>query len=63
MNKESMRYYAKLMLAKRDFWEYCKFTSPDFYTENRPFLRDLATKLQWFIEEAEEQIMDEGMQK
>lgn len=47
----------KKELARRDFWEYCKFTSPDFYTEDRAFLKDFAEKLQWFIEEAEEQIM------
>jgi predicted phage terminase large subunit-like protein len=47
----------KKALARKDFWEYCKFTSPDFYTEDRPFLKDLAQKLQWFIEDAEEQIM------
>ena len=52
-----MKYYAKIELSKRSFWEYCKFTSPDFYTEERHFLRDLAEKLQWFVEEAEEQIM------
>ena len=44
-------------LARREFWEYCKFTSPDFYTEERHFLKDLAERLQWFIEEASEQIM------
>ena len=48
---------AKMELARRDFWEYCKLTSPDFYMEGRDFLHDLATKLQWFIQEAEEQIM------
>lgn len=47
----------RMELARREFWEYCKFTSPDFYTEDRVFLRDLAEKLQWFIEEASEQIM------
>lgn len=56
MNKELLRYYAKIELSKRSFWEYCKFTSPDFYTEERHFLKDLAERLQWFIEEAEEQI-------
>ena len=44
-------------LSKREFWEYCKYTSPDFYSEDRAFLKDLATKLQWFVEEAPEQIM------
>ena len=57
MDKEMLKYYARIELSKRSFWEYCKFTSPDFYTEDRHFLRDLAEKLQWFIEEAEEQIM------
>lgn len=47
----------KKALAKREFWEYCKFTSPDFYTEDRTFLKDLSQKLQWFIEDAEEQFM------
>ena len=57
MNKELLKHYAKLELSKREFWEYCKFTSPDFYTEERHFLKDLSEKLQWFIEDAPEQIM------
>lgn len=57
MDRELLKYYAKIELARRDFWEYCKFTSPDFYTEERAFLKDFAHKLQWFIEEATEQIM------
>lgn len=48
---------AQKELSRRDFWEYCKFTSPDFYREDRAFLKDMATKLQWFVEEAEEQIL------
>lgn len=57
MDKEQIRYYAQLELARRDFWQYCKFTSPDFYTEDGPFLKDMAQRLQWFVEEAREQIM------
>ena len=57
MDKELLKYYARKELARREFWHYCKFTSPDFYTEDRPFLKDMAEKLQWFIEEAREQIM------
>ena len=57
MNKNLIKYYAQLELSKRSFWEYCKFTSPDFYTEERYFLKDLAQRLQWFVQEAEEQIM------
>ena len=57
MDKQLLKYYARLELSRRSFWEYCKFTAPDFYTEERHFLKDLAEKLQWFIEEAEQQIM------
>ncbi len=53
----TFRLEVKKELARRDFWEYCKFTSPEFYKEGRDFLKDLAKQLQWFIEEASEQIM------
>jgi len=52
-----LRLEAQKELARRYFWEYCKFRAPDFYNEDRPFLRDLCDKLQWFVQEAEEQIM------
>ena len=52
-----IRLEAQKELSRRSFWEYCKFTSPDFYMEDRHFLKDLAERLQWFIEEAKEQIM------
>ena len=57
MDKQLLKFYARMELARRSFWEYCKFTAPDFYTEERHFLKDLAQKLQWFIEEASEQII------
>lgn len=57
MNKEQIRRFAFMELARREFWQYCKFTSPDFYTEDRHFLNDLSSRLQWFVEEAEEKIM------
>lgn len=47
----------KIELSRREFWQYCKLTSPDFYSNDRTFLHDLADKLQWFVEEAEQQIM------
>lgn len=57
MDKQLLKYYARMELARRSFWEYCKFTSPDFYQEDRHFLKDLAERLQWFVEEAQEQFM------
>ena len=47
----------KIELSRREFWQYCKLTSADFYSNDRGFLHDLADKLQWFVEDAEQQIM------
>ena len=47
----------KISLARKDFWGYCKLTSPDFYKEDRAFLKDLAERLQWFLEEADEKFL------
>ena len=47
----------KISLARKDFWGYCKLTSPDFYKEDRAFLKDLAERLQWFVEEADEKFL------
>lgn len=52
-----LKRFARIELARREFWQYCKLTSPEFYKEDRPFLRDLAEKMQWFIEESDSQFM------
>ena len=43
-------YQAKLELARRDFWEFCKLKAPDFYKEDRPYLKDMCYQLQNFYE-------------
>lgn len=57
MIDERIKLEARKELSRREFWQYCKFTSPEFYKEDRAFLKDLANRLQWFVEEAEQQIM------
>lgn len=57
MDRATLKHYAQMELARREFWEYCKFTSPDFYMEDRAFLKDLSEVLQWFVEVATQQIM------
>lgn len=49
VNKE-IALLAKIELSKREFWEYCKLVAPDFYKEDRPFLKDLCNSLQAFYE-------------
>ena len=48
--KEELKKQARLELARRDFFEYCKLTAPDFYKEDRQFLKDMCHELQDFYE-------------
>lgn len=41
---------AKLELARRDFFEFCKLTAPDFYKDDRSYIKDFCRKMQWFYE-------------
>lgn len=43
-------YQAKLELARRDFWEYCKLMASDFYKDDRLYLKDMCYQLQSFLE-------------
>lgn len=47
---EYLIYEAKLELARRDFWEYCKLLAPDFYNEDREHLKTLCYTLQYLFE-------------
>ena len=50
MIPEYVREQARIELARRKFWNYCKLKAPDFYKESRVFLKDMCNKLQEFIE-------------
>ena len=54
--KEELIKQARLELARRDFFEYCKLTAPDFYKEDRAFLKNMCNELQDFYQ-SDEQIM------
>lgn len=46
--KEELKKQARLELARRDFFEYCKLTAKDFYREDRQFLVNMCNELQDF---------------
>ena len=46
-------YQARLALARKDFWEYCKLIAPGFYRDDRPYLSDMCYQLQHFYESDE----------
>lgn len=50
MIPEYVKEQARFELARRKFWNYCKLKSPDFYKEDRIFLKDMCNKLQEFVE-------------
>lgn len=51
--REELKKQARLELARRDFFEYCKLTASDFYKEERVFLKDLCYQLQDFYKSDE----------
>ena len=50
MIPEYVKEQAKIELARRIFWNYCKLKAPEFYKENRFFLKDMCNKIQNFID-------------
>ena len=49
--KEYYRRAAQRELARRYFWEYCKLISPDFYKEERAYLKRLCETLDKFYKQ------------
>ena len=54
LNKNLIKLYARVELARRNFWQYCKLKAPDFYKEDSGFLRDFCNELQQFIKSDDE---------
>lgn len=47
---KSILYAAKIELARRNFYEFCKLLAPDFYMDSRPYIKELCEDLQTFFE-------------
>lgn len=48
--REELKRQAMYELARRNFWEYCKTKAPDFYKEDRAYLKEFCDTLQKFYE-------------
>ena len=53
---EALKREARLELARRDFWEYCKLKAPDFYMESHDYIKYFCHELQDFYE-SDDQVM------
>lgn len=54
---EDTRLQLRLELARKDFWEFCKMLAPDFYKDDRPYLKNICNQMQAFAENPEERVM------
>ena len=45
---EVIKREAQLSLARKDFWEFCKLKAPDFYKDDRQYLKRFCNELQDF---------------
>ena len=48
---------AQIELARRDFWSYCNLKAPQFYKQDRIYLKDFCQELQSFHEGKAERIL------
>jgi predicted phage terminase large subunit-like protein len=53
-DKYEIRKSQVYLKAQRSFWFYCKLKSPDFYNEERIFLKEVCNNLQDFYESTDE---------
>jgi hypothetical protein len=53
---EEIARKAKIQLAKRFFWDYCKLKAPKFFKDDREYLKDLANRLQAFMDNKDKKV-------
>lgn len=52
-----IRQQAKCELARRSFYDYCKVRAPEFYKDDRAYLKDICEQIQAFVEQDIERIL------
>lgn len=54
MDKQLLKFRAKVELARRDFFSYCNLVAPDFYRADRSYLETICREFQEFFESSDE---------
>lgn len=54
---EQIKFQALMELCRRDFWTFCKTKAPDFYKEDRTYLKEFCHALQEFYEDDEQRVL------
>ncbi|MHA0858230.1 hypothetical protein [Paenibacillus sp. CMAA1364] len=51
---ETIKKYARIELANREFFSFCQAMAPDFYKSERQYLIDLCDEMQEFYESGDD---------
>lgn len=54
VKRELVKRYAKIELARRNFFDYCNLMKPDFYKRDRDYLIEMCDGLQNFYESSDD---------
>ena len=57
ITKEEAQLGAKLQLARLFLWNYCKLTNPQFYKDDRAYLKDMCNKIQDFFDNSDKKFL------
>ena len=57
MIPEYVKEMAKIELARRNLYDYCKLRHPDFYKNDRTYLKDMCYKIQEFLKQNEKKFL------
>lgn len=57
MIPEYIKQQARIELARRHLYDYCKLTNPLFYKDNRTYLKDMCEKIENFINQDEKKFL------
>lgn len=47
----------EMAIARHEFYRYCKLKYPKAYRDDRPFLKEMCEKMQWFIESSDKRFL------
>lgn len=53
MIPEQVKQEARKELARRSFWDFEQLLYPELFTDERKLLKEIADKLQWFVDESD----------
>ena len=57
INKEQAKQLIKTQLARRCLYDYCKLMNPQFYKDDRTYLKEMCDKIQEFINQDEKKFL------